>query len=102
MDKKQKGRDGEDLVVRYLESKGFTIIKRNFFWCKHEVDIIATKNHKVYLVEVKNTSMDFLKISHKQKMAYETFMLKYYPDQFVDVYVAIVNGLNIRWVLMDA
>jgi Holliday junction resolvase-like predicted endonuclease len=99
--KKEKGNKGEQRVVQHLQDNGFTIVKRNFFWCKHEIDIIASKNGKVYLVEVKTSSMDFLKISQKQKMAYETFILKYYSNQFVHVYVAIVNDQNIQLVLMD-
>jgi Holliday junction resolvase len=103
MNKKNMGRYGEETVVLYLQQLGFVIIHRNFFWCKHEIDIIAKRNDKIYLFEVKTVRcLDFLKISKKQKISYESFALQYFPNEFVSIYLAIVNEKTVRLVLIDA
>ena len=47
------GDEGEDLAAEYLESKGWIIIDRNYFFEKAEVDIVATDGHFIVFVEVK-------------------------------------------------
>ena len=39
---------GERLAIEYLMEKGYVILKRNFRFEKHEIDIIA--KHKQFLV----------------------------------------------------
>ena len=53
---KSIGYDGEKKASEYLASKGFTVLANNWQnrWC--EVDIVATKNSKVYFIEVKSRS----------------------------------------------
>jgi putative endonuclease len=48
------GREGENAALRYLESKGFTIIFRNFRTPAGEIDIIAEKDHILHFLEVKS------------------------------------------------
>ena len=47
------GRDAEDSAAVYLRANGYGIVSKNWRtrWC--EIDIIATKQNKVYFVEVK-------------------------------------------------
>ena len=47
------GDEGEDLAAEYLESKGWIIIDRNYFFEKAEVDIVATDGHFIVFMEVK-------------------------------------------------
>ena len=47
------GDEGEDIAVEYLESKGWHIIDRNYFFEKNEVDIVATDKQFIIFVEVK-------------------------------------------------
>lgn len=47
------GDKGEDLAAEYLESKGWLIIDRNYFFEKAEVDIVATDRNFIVFVEVK-------------------------------------------------
>jgi putative endonuclease len=48
-----KGAIGEQIATQYLMEKGFTILERN--WRHHhlEVDIIATKEDLLHIIEVK-------------------------------------------------
>ncbi len=53
-DTREKGNLGEDLAAKYLEDKGYTILKRNFHFGKTgEIDIIAEKDGELAFVEVK-------------------------------------------------
>lgn len=47
------GRYGEGLACAYLEKKGYSILKRNFYTRMGEVDIIATQADTLIFVEVK-------------------------------------------------
>ncbi len=53
------GKNGEDLAAAYLESKGWLIIDRNYFFERAEVDIVATDHHAIVFVEVKARSDTF-------------------------------------------
>ncbi|MDQ5971413.1 MAG: putative endonuclease [Patescibacteria group bacterium] len=57
--KNQKiGELGEDVACKYLEKQGFLIKERNYTKKWGEIDIIATKEGKLYFVEVKSVSRD--------------------------------------------
>ncbi len=53
---KQTGNKGEQLTVSFLEKKGYSILERNWFYNKAEVDIIAQKGEFVAFIEVKTRS----------------------------------------------
>ncbi len=50
---KQVGNRGEDLAARYLQSKQYEIIDRNYRWARGEIDIIARIEDTLVFVEVK-------------------------------------------------
>ncbi|MCC6323283.1 YraN family protein [Candidatus Nomurabacteria bacterium] len=57
--KNQKiGELGEDVACKYLEKHGFLVKERNYTKKWGEIDIIATKEGKLYFVEVKSVSRD--------------------------------------------
>jgi Holliday junction resolvase-like predicted endonuclease len=63
MDKVVKGKFGEDLAADYLTNNGYIIIERNKIIYSNkkkwlEIDILATKDHKHYLFEVKYRKSD--------------------------------------------
>lgn len=49
------GQLGEDKAVEYLKNNQFIIKDRNYSCLSGELDIVATKNGKVYFFEVKTT-----------------------------------------------
>ncbi|MBP5442862.1 MAG: YraN family protein [Treponema sp.] len=49
----QKGHEGEDRAVQYLESHGYEILARNFRTRGGEIDIIVSKDDVLVFVEVK-------------------------------------------------
>lgn len=53
------GDEGEDIAAAYLESNGWHIIDRNYFFEKAEVDIVATDGTFIIFVEVKLRSDTF-------------------------------------------
>lgn len=54
--RKEIGDEGEDLAASYLESKGYTVVDRNYFFERAEVDIVAMTDSEVVFVEVKTRS----------------------------------------------
>ncbi|AMS28090.1 hypothetical protein AEM51_06265 [Bacteroidetes bacterium UKL13-3] len=55
---KQFGQLGEDIAVKYLERKGYTILARNYRFGHVELDIISTYQNEVVFVEVKTRTSD--------------------------------------------
>ncbi|MBP5514992.1 MAG: YraN family protein [Bacteroidaceae bacterium] len=54
------GRRGEDLAAEYLETKGYSILDRNWKSGHKDIDIIARTAQEVVFVEVKTrSSVDF-------------------------------------------
>ena len=53
------GKLGEQLAVDYLSRNGFAILERNFIFNKAELDIIAQKEEKIIVVEVKTRNSAF-------------------------------------------
>ncbi len=48
-----KGKEGEDLAVKYLKRAGFRIVERNFRCRQGEIDIIAKDGNTLVFLEVK-------------------------------------------------
>jgi putative endonuclease len=47
------GRNGEEMAVTFLKSKGYTILLRNYRYKRSEVDIIAGDRDTLVFIEVK-------------------------------------------------
>ncbi len=52
------GKLGEDLACRYLEKKGYKLVKRNFRTRLGEIDVVALDGKSLVFVEVKYGSDD--------------------------------------------
>ncbi len=58
MESHDLGEYGEELAVRHLISKGYSILERNWRHAKAEVDIIALRGDILAVVEVKSRSSE--------------------------------------------
>jgi len=85
---KQLGDHAENIVANYLRNQGHNIIARNHKTKFYEIDIVSTKDNKIYFTEVKyrknqsrGTSLDMVTKKKLQQMTFaaESF-LKYYQD----------------------
>lgn len=62
-EKQKIGKLGEDIAVKYLENKGFSVIERNYRKKYGEIDIIARKDEIIHFVEVKSVSCEISPIN---------------------------------------
>jgi len=53
------GKRGEQVASDYLTEKGYKILKRNWYFRKKEIDIIAEKDDFLVIIEVKSRSVGF-------------------------------------------
>jgi len=51
------GHKGEQLAVRYLATKGFTVVDTNVTYKFGEIDVVAVKDDKYHFIEVKALSV---------------------------------------------
>jgi len=60
MQKKELGKKGEDVALRFLKKNGYRVIERNYVCKMGEMDIIAKEKDTLVFVEVKTrTSTTF-------------------------------------------
>lgn len=60
MQKKELGKKGEEIALRFLKKRGYRIIERNYVCKMGEMDIIAKEKDTLVFVEVKaRTSTTF-------------------------------------------
>ena len=53
MNKREIGKLGEDIAVKFFESQNIKIIKRNYFTKFGEIDLIGFENKTIIFIEVK-------------------------------------------------
>lgn len=53
MNNRELGQYGENIACKYLESKNYKILERNFSCKQGEIDIIAKDKNEIVFVEVK-------------------------------------------------
>src|SRR5512136_3041511 len=59
-EKKELGKRGEEIALRFLKKKGYRIIEKNYVCKMGEMDIIAKEKDTLAFIEVKTrTSTDF-------------------------------------------
>lgn len=56
--KKTRGQEAEDVATRYLKSKGYKILARNWRCRWGELDIVAEHDGRLVIVEVKSARSD--------------------------------------------
>jgi putative endonuclease len=99
------GEHGEKLAVAWLMEKGYKILHRNWRYKQYEIDIIATKNKKLHIVEVKCRNTSFVgypedsvtkkKFRSLKRAAHEFIYLNAgYPWIQYDVLSIILSGVN--------
>ena len=55
-EKQKIGETGEEVAAKFLMKRGFSIVERNYTKKWGEIDIVASKEGKIYFVEVKSVT----------------------------------------------
>ena len=53
------GKNGEDIALKYLKDKGYTLLEKNWRFHHKEVDIIASDGNDLVFIEVKTRSSEW-------------------------------------------
>jgi putative endonuclease len=59
-EKNETGKQGESVARQYLEDNGYKVLETNWRFHHFELDIIATNNEELVIVEVKTRSGNYL------------------------------------------
>jgi len=95
------GKEGEVLAARYLEEKKYTVLERNWRYRHREIDIIASRDNRIIIVEVKvRKSIGGERLEehiNRKKQRYlisaaNAFMLKRKLDQAVRFDIILLTG----------
>ena len=95
------GKEGEETAARYLEEKKYTILERNWRYRHREIDIIASLDNMIIIVEVKVRKFiggeRLEEHINRKKQRYlisaaNTYMLKRKLDQGVRFDIILLTG----------
>ena len=64
--KKFIGQLGEDLVGDYYKMEGFKIVDKNYLKKWGEIDLTASKDNKIYFIEVKTVTRSYICNENKE------------------------------------
>jgi putative endonuclease len=108
MNKQDLGKAGEEIIVQYLQKKGWTILETNFRYHKKEIDIIARKGDIISFIEVKTRrhigfgmgmeAVDELKQRTIIQVARYYMKKHYLPETLVRFDVASVDGAVVSYI----
>jgi len=88
-EKNETGRNGEIVARQYLVDKGYRILETNWRFRRFELDIIATNDKELVVIEVKTRSENYL-------MSPETAVDRYKIRRIVSAADAYVRYYNIQ------
>lgn len=71
---------GESIATKYLESKGFVTICRNYRKKYGEIDIITQKDGILHFVEVKSVSREIIDLPQKGNYPKDVFWGEHRPE----------------------
>ncbi len=96
--RRARGAEAEELACRYLASKGFTVLERNYTTRFGEIDIVAAKGNTTYFIEVRSINSRLIshpaetitarKLQHLRRAVYsyiKTHRLQNYRTLFIGI-----------------
>lgn len=93
---RQIGDEGEDLAAAYLESKGYTILERNYHFQHAEVDLVAYDNESyIVFVEVKKRATNIF--GEPEEHINKTKMKNIYKAAEAWIYERKMDGAPVRF-----
>jgi putative endonuclease len=59
------GDKGEALAIQFFEERAYTILEKNWRHSRYELDLIASKNNTLHIIEVKTRTSTFFGAPHE-------------------------------------
>ena len=89
------GSEAEDLAAAYLETKGFFIVDRNYFFERSEVDIVGIDEQVIVFIEVKMRRT--LAFGHPEEAVDDTKILSIQKAAEAWIYERKMDGYPVRF-----
>ncbi len=88
---------GEDIVCKFLENKGFTVVGRNYRKKWGEIDIIARKLKTLHFIEVKAVKFNSKEAQNPEENVHEKKLKRLFRT--IQTYLSEKNEEEIDWQL---
>ena len=87
------GKEGEELAALWLSERGYDILHRNWRFGKLEIDIVAKKNEKLHIIEVKTRKGNFFGLPEDGVKRKNSRISREQPMNFCFV-IPVIHGFN--------
>ncbi len=102
MQKKELGKKGEEIALRFLKKKGYRLIEKNYVCKMGEMDIIAKEKDTLVFIEVKTrTSTEFgppqLAVNSRKQRQLSKVALNYLNEKRLKDVKARFDVVSVRY-----
>ncbi len=112
----EKGQNAEDAVVKWLQDHQYVILARNWRWHRFELDLVARRENRWLVVEVKSRSRGIWSFSEPEsviracltrpqenriRLAMDAWARHKRLSVRIGLYLAVVQRGQIYWYLLD-
>ncbi len=112
----EKGQNAEDAVAKWLQDHQYVILARNWRWHRFELDLVARRENRWLVVEVKSRSRGIWDFSEPEsviracltrpqenriRLAMDAWARHKRLSVRIGLYLAVVQRGQIYWYLLD-
>lgn len=101
MDQKEYGKYGEELAVRYLKRRLYTLIERNYCCVYGEADIIAKKGKSYCFIEVKSRSSERFGLPREAVTPYKQERYRKIAMHYLKAHGLMSDKIGIRFDVIE-
>ncbi len=98
MDKRQIGKNAEDIAEKYLKDLGYEILAKNLMISHNEIDILAKDGNYLVFVEVRSKSDNYLGTPEESITKNKRKQLSKAVDAYISLHPNIDNFVRMDFI----